>query len=107
MESRLRFYRGRGWYRGFGKDTRKSASVVITDLSMVKMDGTELINALRSGSEGFADLPVILHTSTKLEPRDIMGLQNQGVLFLSKRSSIQEVKEAVAAGLEIGFFPEE
>ncbi len=75
--------------------------LLITDLMMPKMDGTQLIKTLR-GHSGFMDLPIII-VSAVLGVKEISYLLDLGATyFLPKPLNIQEMKEHIAKCLALG-----
>ncbi len=74
--------------------------LLITDLMMPKMDGTQLIKTLR-GHSSFMDLPIII-ISAVLGVKEISYLLDLGATyFLPKPLNIQEMKEHIAKCLAL------
>ena len=75
--------------------------LLITDLMMPKMDGTQLIKTLRGHSD-FMDLPIII-ISAVLGVKEVSYLMNLGATyFLPKPLKVQELQTHIARCLEDG-----
>ena len=70
--------------------------VIFLDLNMPRMDGKECLAALKN-DEKLRDIPVIMYT-TSSQSRDIEEtLQRGAICFITKPSSVKELREILAA----------
>lgn len=88
------------FYRGeFAKRRHKLPSIVLPDLRPPKLDGIEVITAIRNHEEQ-KNIPVVVPTSSK-EERDLVDTYKLGVnSFVTKPVALEEfVQTAVELGL--------
>ena len=97
-EEALDFFFGRGKYAGC--DTGRQPCVVLLDLKLPKIDGTEVLRALRA-DQRTKTLPVVVLTSSQ-EHRDIVRSYDLGAnSYIVKPVEFEKFAEAVA---EIGLY---
>jgi two-component system KDP operon response regulator KdpE len=78
--------------------TRTPPDLVITDLSMPKMDGLELTRAIRATSE----VPIIVLSVREQEPIKVAALDEGADDYVTKPFSMQELLARVRANLRKG-----
>ncbi|MHB8770997.1 MAG: response regulator [Syntrophales bacterium] len=94
----LEYFFGTGKYAG--RDTGQRPRVVLLDLKLPKVDGLDVLRALRA-DERTKTLPVVILTSSK-EHRDLIRSYNLGVnSYIVKPVEFEKFTEAVS---EIGLY---
>lgn len=97
-EEALDFLFARGDFEG--RDTLKLPKVILLDIKMPKVDGIEVLRAVKS-SEVTKNIPVVIMTSSK-EQRDIFESYNLGVnSYVVKPVEFQDFAKAVS---ELGLY---
>ena len=84
---------------------RERPQVVISDLQMPRLEGTELVRRMRSHAE-FRDVPVILLTAKGLELdeeelRDELGIQHVVCKPFSPRALLQMVQSLLGVAVAV------
>jgi DNA-binding response OmpR family regulator len=97
-EEALDFLFGKGEYEG--RNIHNHPRVILLDLKMPKVDGLEVLKAVRS-NENTKTIPIVMLTSSK-EERDVVDGYKLGVnSFIVKPVDFNSFMEAVR---EIGFY---
>lgn len=97
-EEALEFIFGTGEYEG--RNIHNHPKVILLDLKMPKVDGLEVLQAIRS-NEDTKNIPIVMLTSSK-EERDVVEGYKLGVnSFIVKPVDFNSFMEAVR---EIGFY---
>lgn len=97
-EEALDFLFGKGEYEG--RNIHNHPRVILLDLKMPKVDGLEVLKAVRS-NENTKTIPIVMLTSSK-EERDVVNGYKLGVnSFIVKPVDFNSFMEAVR---EIGFY---
>ena len=94
----LEFLRGEG--RFAGRETQRAPKVVILDLKLPKIDGLQVLRAMKA-DEKLKAIPVVMLTSSRQE-RDILEAYKLGVnSYIVKPVEFDSFAEAVA---NLGFY---
>jgi len=80
---------------GLASAQSERPDLVLLDIMMQRMDGWEVLRALKSGAET-RDIPVVI-LSARVEPKDkIRGLQEGAVDYVTKPFAVREILEKVS-----------
>jgi two-component system response regulator len=97
-EEALNFIFGKGKYEG--RPVNNTPKIVLLDLKMPKVDGLEVLKAIRADKRT-KHIPVVIMTSSK-EEKDIAESYNLGVnSYIVKPVDFQKFAEAIK---DIGFY---
>jgi len=81
---------------GLASAQSERPDLVLLDIMMQRMDGWEVLRALKS-DQATRDIPVVI-LSARVEPKDkIRGLQEGAVDYVTKPFAVREILEKVAA----------